>query len=111
MTETMTPGEVLAALQEFVPYAQKHPLSRKGYVVGMRRKNKRDELDEVQTYLYAASVRTAVSAMIAERNAAMDICRKLAALRDGLDNSNSSAEEMAARLAHKAAALAACRGL
>lgn len=36
---------------------------------------------------------------------AMDICRKLAALRDGLDNSNSSAEEMAARLAHRAQVL------
>lgn len=46
-------------------------------------------------------------ALIAERDAAMDICRALAKLRDGLDNSNSSAEEMASRLAHKAQALAA----
>jgi hypothetical protein len=45
-------------------------------------------------------------AAIAEmQGEAMTIVRKLAALRDGLDNSNSSAEELAARLAHRAAAL------
>lgn len=43
--------EALAQLQEFVPYAQKHPHASKGYVVGMRRKNARDELDERDVYL------------------------------------------------------------
>jgi len=65
----MSAAEVLASLQQYVPYVQKHSAARKGYVVGMRRKNKRDELDEVHTYLHAPSARIAVAALIARVDA------------------------------------------
>lgn len=49
-------GEALESLQEFVPYVQKHGHARKGYVVGMRKKSRRDELDEVETYYSKGAV-------------------------------------------------------
>jgi hypothetical protein len=100
MSETnMTPEEVLAVLR------------RLGDLAFESGADEGPEGNEPAHRLWQQSiqVRTAVAAMIASNaeqakriEAAMDICRKLAALRDGLDNSNSSAEEMASRLAHKA---------
>ena len=61
-------ADVLSGLQEYRPYAQKHPHSEKGYVVGMRRKNARDVVDERETYLHKGDVMAFVVALIAERD-------------------------------------------
>lgn len=87
MTEQMTPDFALAAMHSAASLAE-------------------DRGSPINAQNMRLAI-AAVAALIAERDAAMDLCRKLAALRDGLDNSNSSAEEMASRLAHKAQAIVA----
>lgn len=100
MTEQMTPDEVLVLLDRMRDQASIGRIYISSISTGDLVKQIDDDRDAI----------TAVAALIArnaELEAAMDICRKLAALRDGLDNSSSSAEEMASRLAHKAQALVA----
>ena len=102
----MITAEELSKLQEFVPYAQKHPHASKGYVVGMRRKTARDELDERDVYLSKHQVMEAIQSRAAGVQGAGDMVAQWRTRADELSENDPMSRRHAMTLRQCAADLA-----